>query len=81
MLTQGVHSYAFPGFTKKEVQSLMARDRHYYKDKGLSDKFLEKAFHTAADDMWYPTIAELIKNNVITHQVKSGKLISAKKRF
>lgn len=59
----------------------MVSDMHYYKNKGLSDAFLEKAFNTAADDMWYPTTAELIKNNVITYQVKSGKLISVKKKL
>ena len=77
----GLHSYSFPGLTKKEERSLMVSDMHYYKNKGLSDAFLEKAFNTAADDMWYPTTAELIKNNVITYQVKSGKLISVKKKL
>ncbi|KTD13982.1 hypothetical protein [Legionella israelensis] len=75
----GLHSYNFPGLTKKENLSFSLADKKLYKKIGVTDSFIKKAFKTPADQMWHPSERELIKNHIITHQIKEGKLIGVNK--
>jgi hypothetical protein len=74
----GFHAASFSGVTKEEIEELEESTKIYYKSRNISDVFVEKAFKTSSDDMWYPTVEELSDNNVITHIVKDGKLFSVK---
>lgn len=74
----GFHSYNFPGLTKEEKLIFSLSDQDFYKSLGVSNSFIKKAFNTPVEKIWYPSTDELIINNIITHQVKSGKLIAAK---
>ena len=75
----GLHSYSSPGHTKAEDLADSLADQKFYKKMGVTDSFIKKAFRTPADQMWHPSEKELIKNHIITHQIKEGKLIDVNK--
>jgi len=62
-----------------------------YEDLGLPPAFIERMLATPADDMWYPTIDELLAANLITGTAqpaqfaddtkKSGRLVKAAAPF
>jgi len=77
----GLHSSSFPGFTKSEILNLPRSSHKFYKEHGVTDSFIERISKTPPDQMWYPTIDELIENHIITHQVKENKAVEVKSYF
>lgn len=63
----GVHRYNLRGASDELMYAAIAEDRQYFIARGVSQDFLDKAFSTPHDDMWFPTIEELIDSGVITH--------------
>lgn len=73
----GFHSYSFLGLSNasnSEMEKEMEIERKYYTNLGLSTTFINKAFETSNNDVWYPSNIELIKNNVITHFIHNEKV-------
>lgn len=49
-------------------------DRSIYRQKGISESFLRRLFNTNNDDMWYPTIPELMEAGVVHGVVEPSTL-------
>jgi hypothetical protein len=65
----GFHAYKKPGVKHNEM--FYENDKKYLNSLGVENNFITKIFNTPPDDMWYPTIDELIDAHVI-HEVVSG---------
>ncbi|MBX3562315.1 MAG: hypothetical protein KF780_10945 [Sphingomonas sp.] len=69
----GFHRVAFPGTTPAEDNASNDEMTRYYLSAGLPRDFVRRIAATSADDMWVPTVAELVGANVLTdarHQVE-----------
>lgn len=68
----GLHAYS-PEVGGFSVRGEMERDRRYMAARGVSEAFLDKAFSTPPDDMWYPSFEELVEAGVVTHVMEGGE--------
>mgnify|MGYP001168163221 CR=1 FL=1 len=59
------------GALDEEIDAVIAENRQYFIARGVSQDFLDKAFSTPHDDMWFPTIEELTESGIITHTFKA----------
>jgi hypothetical protein len=69
----GFHRAYLGGWTmtqSREAEQLM---RRYYRQAGLSEKFVQRVLATPSEDMWYPTHGELISERVITRSSSGGE--------
>jgi hypothetical protein len=64
-LIDSSHSRIADLVAKRQEQ---ATDRRLFAEQGVSEEFLDKMFDARFDDMWYPSLEELLDSNVI-HQV------------
>lgn len=61
-----MHQYSFPGMPKLDMQREYAKDRRDFERRGVTPSFMDRAFKTPPEDMWFPTTEELRKANVVT---------------
>jgi hypothetical protein len=62
----GFHQPAFRGMTADDRTAAIAIETQRLQRFGLSREFAERANRAAPDDMWFPTIDELVKEQVVT---------------
>lgn len=68
----GFHAGAMPGVSEVDMKSQQKEDFDIYLSRGISHSFVQKAFNTPNNQMWYPTYRELMDAKVVTH-VKVAK--------
>jgi RDD family len=62
----GFHQPAFRGMTADDRTAAIAIETQRLQRFGLSREFAERANRAAPDDMWFPTMDELVKEQVVT---------------
>jgi hypothetical protein len=62
----GFHQPAFRGMTADDRAAAIAIETQRLQRFGLSKEFAERANRAAPDDMWFPTIDELVQERVVT---------------
>jgi hypothetical protein len=67
----GFHQPNFSGLTDTARRSMIVQEETRLRQLGLSQDFARRANFAAPDDMWIPTTAELLKENVATRVVNS----------
>lgn len=72
----GFHRPWFPGMDAIGEAQMLADMQSRYRSVGISQPFLAQIAATPAEDMWYPTEAELISNGVITRLSTGGEVAS-----
>jgi hypothetical protein len=68
----GFHQPDGPGLTMEERGTLLANEEQRLRQLGVSAAFARKAILAPPDNMWYPSIAELISEHVATRVVNSA---------
>jgi len=64
----GFHRYQFPGLSDTDFEDAINVEREYMLGQGIQASFVSKATHALADDMWFPSNAELIKSGFV-HEI------------
>jgi hypothetical protein len=64
----GFHSGTLPGITEEQKQEMNDTMRASMKAAGVSEKFIQHVLATPPKDMWFPTVAEMLKEGVITSE-------------
>jgi hypothetical protein len=67
----GFHQPDFPGLSGVERLNLIANEELRLRQLGVSADFAHKANLAPPDDMWFPSVAELIAEHVATRVVNS----------
>jgi hypothetical protein len=67
----GFHQPDFPGLTNEERRNLIANEERRLRQMGVSAAFAHKANLAPPEDMWFPTVAELIAEHVATRVVNA----------
>jgi len=67
----GFHQPDFPGLTNEERRNLIANEELRLRKLGVSAAFAHKANLAPPEDMWFPTVAELIAEHVATRVVNA----------
>jgi GYF domain 2 len=67
----GFHQPDFPGLTSEERRNIIANEEFRLRQFGVSAAFAHKANLAPPEDMWFPTIAELIAEHVATRVVNA----------
>ena len=67
----GFHQPDFPGLTNEERRDLIANEELRLRQLGVSAAFAHKANLAPPDDMWFPSVDELIAEHVATRMVNS----------
>lgn len=73
----GFHQYnagEFEGSIPIDMATEQEFDLAIYRQKGISESFLKRLFRTDKDDMWYPTIPELMEAGVVHGVVEPSTL-------
>ena len=68
----GFHASYFPGMDDQDVRYADIGQREAFRNAGFAADFIERALATPHDDMWVPTLAELLESNVVT-AISDGK--------
>jgi len=63
----GFHGSSFPGLPYQWFKDEDEKMKQHWLEAGINEEFVEKAFSVSGDDMWFPTLQELIDAGVITH--------------
>jgi hypothetical protein len=71
----GFHSGSFPGLDAEQLKQVNEEWLQAMRSAGISEWFISQAFSTANADMWYPTVEELRRANVITRESAPVKSI------
>lgn len=77
----GFHQYnmAYEGLVPYfDMSYEQEKDLNIYKRQGVSQRFLDKMFRAKHDDLWYPTIDEMLDASVIHKVVDPSSLKSIK---
>ena len=69
----GLHAYSPEIGLSWSAKDRMERDRHRLLARGIPKAFIDKAFSTPPDDMWYPSFEELVAAGVVTHVMEGGE--------
>jgi hypothetical protein len=67
----GFHQPDFPGLTSEERRNIIANEELRLRQFGVSAAFANKANLAPPEDMWFPTVAELIAEHVATRVVNA----------
>lgn len=62
----GFHGAAFPGLTEKELRGANEDWAAQYRQGGIDAGFIDRALAVPSDEVWYPTIDELLGARVVT---------------
>lgn len=66
--TIGLHQSYLPSDFNEYLSNKVKDDgRSYLKDRGISTSLLDKIYNTHNNKIFFPTINDLIENNIITH--------------
>jgi hypothetical protein len=68
----GFHQPDGPGLTMEKRRILLADEEQRLRQLGVSAAFARKAILAPPDNMWYPSVAELISEHVATRVVNSA---------
>jgi len=68
----GFHQPDAPGLTMEERRTLLANEEQHLRQLGVSAAFARKAILAPPDNMWYPSVGELIAEHVATRVVNSA---------
>jgi len=71
----GFHQSSFPGLSASDISDAEVQQR--YIDAGIDPSFVEKAYSTPSDSMWYPSHDELAQAGVISRTSLGGEVASA----
>lgn len=63
----GYHSPSFPGMTSGDKASMVNEWEVAFKEAGISHDIIAKGLSVPSNDMWYPTIQELLAARVVTN--------------
>ncbi|RDH82474.1 MAG: hypothetical protein DIZ80_09290 [endosymbiont of Galathealinum brachiosum] len=64
--------------TKTNIIHEEKKDLELFRMQGVSEIFIERVFQTLSDDLWYPTIEEMLEAGVIDGLVKPSDLVLIK---
>ena len=67
----GFHQPDFPGLTNEERRKLIANEELRLRQLGVSATFAHKANLAPPDDMWFPSVDELVAEHVATRVVNA----------
>jgi hypothetical protein len=56
-----------------------APDKDYMLKRGITPAFVEQAFSTPTDDLWVPTMQELVEATVVTHVFDGSRTVAYSK--
>lgn len=73
----GFHRPSLPGLDKSVEASQVQQTLILYRNAGLPKDFISRIYETAEDDMWYPTINELIQAGVVSGRVSQFTVLDA----
>ena len=59
-----------------DIQAEEEKDRRIYQAQGIDPDFIDKIFRTKQDDLWYPSLEELLQAGVINEVVDPSDLMS-----
>ena len=64
----GFHGYQYLAepTVYNDVDSQQQKDAVLFSDQGVTDKFIQRIYTTPSDDLWQPTLEELITAGVVT---------------
>ena len=62
----GFHAPAFPGMSREELLGAAEDQRRLMLAAGIPTSFISRALTTDSSSMWYPSVEELLKSNVVT---------------
>jgi hypothetical protein len=68
----GFHQPDFPGLSDKDRRDMIATEETRLSSLGVSRAFAQRVNSTLPKNMWYPTIAELLKEHVATKVLDIG---------
>lgn len=74
----GFHQYSMDYKNLADVVDLskeQKEDLRIFKRKGIKEEFLEKLYNTSAEDLWYPSVDELLGAGVIHGTVNPSDLM------
>ncbi len=63
----GFHQSWFTGMPYRWIKGEDEKTKRLFLEAGIKKDFVEKAFSISGDDMWFPSLQELIEAGVITH--------------
>jgi hypothetical protein len=69
----GFHQPDFPGMTARERNRVIAVEERRLKQLGISEEFAKHANATLPEDMWFPSLSELVVEKVVTQVVAPSK--------
>jgi hypothetical protein len=67
----GFHQPDFPGLSNEERRNIIANEELRLRQFGVSATFAHKANLAPPEDMWFPTVAELVAEHVATRVVNA----------
>jgi hypothetical protein len=73
------HQYAPPGENiglHFDMGTEQEQDVRIYRMQGVSEDFIERLFLAESDDLWYPTVPELLESGVVHSLVDSSDLVA-----
>src|SRR5690606_4807529 len=72
----GFHAAAMPGVSDDEIRAYQKKELDFFIEQGVPRNFLNTAYNTPNNDMWYPVYAELFFSNIVTHIDIAGDVVS-----
>ena len=63
---QGTPSFGKTEFTEEEIKDKLYDTIKFYKQQGVDKEFVKRFWRIPPDELWYPNVQELLKNNIIT---------------
>lgn len=72
----GFHAPSMPGLANEDVLEFVNRQRKIFASAGVGYEFIEKALSTPNDNMWEPSVGELLDAHVVT-AISSGNEFAA----
>jgi Predicted periplasmic protein len=73
----GFHSGTFPGLTAEQQRAANELVRSTMQSAGVSQEFINRVLATPPDQMWYPSIAEMFLDDVVTSQSYGERFASS----
>ncbi len=75
----GFHVGAMPGVSETDMKFAQIGEFDFFLSRGIPHSFVQKAYNTPNNQMWYPTYRELMDAKVVTHVNVGKKLIPIKR--
>lgn len=73
----GFHQHDFPGWTAAERERAAVAEEAKLRQLGASATFAKRATATPPEDIWYPPVAELLSEKIVTRVVDPSERNSA----